>query len=345
MDGKAPAVSHRTNQLSRRAVLTGAGASLVAVSAVRPLFMHFENFWRSEVFIGRAESYSGRLDVLIRQGLNELGLKPAWAKRKTVLLKPNLVEPLEGAAHVTTHPAIIRATADVFRQWGAAEVLVAEGSGHVRDSDLILERSGVDDVVKELGSQFVDLNYDEVVKVENRLNAGLLPFIYVPARVKYADIVVSIAKMKTHHWAGVTLSMKNLFGILPGICYGWPKAILHEKGIDKCIVDLNSTVNTGLAIIDGIVAMEGDGPIMGTPRTAGVIVMGTNSTAVDATGTRIMGMDPYRIDHLVAASGRLGPISVERIEQRGELLADVAIGFRIPDHPVFSQFRGAGGGS
>lgn len=333
------------NWLSRRAVLTGAGASLIAASTAQPLLMHFENFWSSKVFIGKANSYSERLDLLIRKGLKELGLSPVWAKGKTVLLKPNLIEPLEGASHVTTHPAVIWATAEVFRHWHAAEVLVAEGSGHHRDADLILERSGVGEIVNDLGIEFVDLNHDGVVKVDNSFRASSLPYIYVPASVKNADIVVSIAKMKTHHWAGVSLSMKNLFGILPGICYGWPKAILHEKGIDKCVVDLNSTVKTDLAIIDGIVAMEGDGPIMGTPRTVGVIVIGTNPTAVDATGTRIMGMEPSQIDYLVAASGRLGPISQERIEQRGESIADVAVGFRIPDDPVFSRFRSEGGGS
>ena len=72
-------------------------------------------------------------------------------------------------------------------------------------------------------------------------------------------------KMKTHHWAGVTLSLKNCFGCLPGRVYGWPKNALHWVGIDKAILDVAGAVRPGYAIVDGIVAMEGNGPIDGTP--------------------------------------------------------------------------------
>ena len=102
-------------------------------------------------------------------------------------------------------------------------------------------------------------------------------------------------KMKTHHWAGVTLSMKNLFGVMPGVVYGWPKNVLHHAGIPGSILDINAAVRPHLAIVDGIIAMEGDGPIMGTPRAAGLLVLGTNLPAVDATCTRLMGLDPWRI--------------------------------------------------
>ena len=145
--------------------------------------------------------------------------------------------------------------------------------------------------------------------------------------------------MKTHHWAGVTLSMKNLFGVMPGICYGWPKNVLHHAGIERSILDITATVRPHLAIVDGIVGMEGDGPIMGTPRRANVLVMGTNLPAVDATTARLMGFEPQRLPFLQAASGRLGPIFERHIEQRGELIADCAQRFKLEDHPHFKQFR------
>ena len=146
--------------------------------------------------------------------------------------------------------------------------------------------------------------------------------------------------MKTHHWAGVTLSMKNLFGVMPGVCYGWPKNVLHHAGISQSILDINAAVRPHLAIVDGIVGMEGDGPIMGTPRPAHLIVMGTNLPAVDATCARLMGFDPVRIDYLRHASGVLGPIQERHIEQRGESVATLAQAFMLPDHPHFKQFRG-----
>jgi uncharacterized protein (DUF362 family) len=73
-------------------------------------------------------------------------------------------------------------------------------------------------------------------------------------------------KVKTHHWTGVTLSMKNMFGVVPGSRYGWPKNVLHWAGINESILDICATVRPHFVIADGIIAMEGDGPLNGTPK-------------------------------------------------------------------------------
>ena len=143
------------------------------------------------------------------------------------------------------------------------------------------------------------------------------------------DLVVSLAKMKTHHWAGVTLSMKNLFGLFPGTYYGWPKSALHIEGIEKCILDINATVRPYFSIVDGIIGMEGDGPIMGNPHHAGVLVMGRNLPAVDATSARIMGIDPQKVSYLEKASDKLGPIRESLIRQRGETIPSVRTDFSL----------------
>ena len=257
---------------------------------------------------------------LIRRGLAELGLGRAWAAGKSVLLKPNLVEPTRVAPQVNTHPAVVRAVAEVFRSWGAREVFVAEGQGHCRDSDLILEQSALGPMLDEERIEFVDLNHDDVYTVQNRLRLTGLPSLLLPVTLRRADLIVSLPKLKTHHWTGVTCSMKNLFGVMPGICYGWPKNVLHREGIHASILDINRVVGPHLAIVDGIIGMEGDGPIMGSPRAAGVLVMGTNLPAVDATCARLMGIDPRRVAYLAAASGRLGPIAERHIRQRGEAI-------------------------
>jgi uncharacterized protein (DUF362 family) len=153
----------------------------------------------------------------------------------------------------------------------------------------------------------------------------------LPETLKQVDWIVSVAKMKTHHWAGVTLSMKNLFGVMPGSYYGWPKNILHHAGIEGSIVDINAAVKPQLAIVDGIIGMEGDGPIMGTPKEAGVLVMGRNLPAVDATCARIMGINPRRIPYLEMAAGRLGPIREANIRQLGESIAAVRTPFALID--------------
>jgi hypothetical protein len=114
----------------------------------------------------------------------------------------------------------------------------------------------------------VDLNYDEGYTVKNEGRRTRIPTLTLPVTLRETDWVVSVAKLKTHHWAGVTLSMKNLFGVMPGIYYGWPKNLFHWEGIDKSILDINETVKTDFAIVDGVIGMEGDGPIMGTPKPA-----------------------------------------------------------------------------
>jgi hypothetical protein len=98
--------------------------------------------------------------------------------------------------------------------------------------------------------------------------------LYLPNSALRTDLLVSMAKMKTHHWVGATLSMKNLFGVVPGGIYGWPKNVLHWAGIEESIADLHAAFPRQFAIVDGIVGMEGNGPIQGSPKHAGVLVAG-----------------------------------------------------------------------
>src|SRR5947208_17185361 len=137
--------------------------------------------------------------------------------------------------------------------------------------------------------------------------------------------------MKTHHWAGATLSLKNLFGTLPGICYGWPKNELHWRGIPNSIIDIALTQTPHLAIVDAVVGMEGDGPLNGTARPVGALVMGIDLVAVDATCCRLMGLPPERIVHVaMAAHKRLGRIEPAGIEQAGERVEALAQVFELP---------------
>lgn len=288
-----------------------------------------ERSLRSDVYIARAHSYTDDLERILTDGLSALGLGPSRITGKSILLKPNLVEPSREAPQINTHPLLIRAAAEVFRRWGARQVLVAEGQGHCRDSEFVLEQSGLGQVLKEAHLEFIDLNHDDLWTVNNLLRFTPMKQLTLPQTLRGADLIVSMPKMKTHHWAGVTLSMKNLFGVMPGMVYGWPKNVLHHAGIPESILDINAAVKPHLAIVDGIIAMEGDGPIMGTPRHAGLLVMGTNLPAVDATTTRLMGLDPWKIPYLAAASGRLGPISPHHIAQRGEPLAGLVQKFSI----------------
>jgi uncharacterized protein (DUF362 family) len=336
---KSAITSSTTVSLTRRnfmKALAGGGIAIAGGLALLKYFPRIEQ--RTETFIASANHYGADISNSILQGIKELGISKAEITGKRVLLKPNLVEPHRELSHINTNPSVIRAAAEVFLHLGARTVIVAEGAGHRRDSFLVLEESGLADVLYEDKIPFVDLNIGPVVKIKNLGRISKLGDLFLPKEVVRADFLVSLAKLKTHHWAGVTLSMKNLFGIMPGIIYGWPKNVLHWAEINRAIFDINATVKPHLAIVDGIVGMEGDGPIMGTPVRANVLVMGRNLTAVDATCSRIMGINPKKIPHLRRASGRLGAIRESNINQRGESVVSVRKDFQLID--VIPAHRG-----
>ena len=159
-----------------------------------------------------------------------------------------------------------------------------------------------------------------------------LKHLWLPRTVLEADFVVSMPKIKAHHWAGVTLSMKNMFGVVPGARYGWPKNILHWAGIQQSILDICATVPVHFVIADGIVAMEGNGPLNGTPRYLGKAVLADDPVAADVTCARLMGFEPHRIDHICEASRFIGNSSSVLIDQVGETLTRPAAPFQVvPD--------------
>ena len=251
---------------------------------------------------------------MIYRGLQIVGPE---VKGLSVFLKPNLVEYEAGTA-INTHPLVVAGAAVAFLKAGAREVVVGEGPGHRRDVEYLLVSTGLYDQLKELRIRFVDLNHDDVRPVPLRSNFTGLGELALPLELLRSDVIVSLPKLKTHHWAGMTASMKNLFGVVPGAVYGWPKNILHLKGIDNSILDLNATVRPHFTVVDAITAMEGDGPIMGKSRAMGFLAMGQDLGAVDATCARIIGFNPGRIPYLADAARFLGNIREASIDQRGE---------------------------
>ena len=318
--------------LTRRGVLltVAAGLAIGAGSLLVPRGC-FRLPQQAQTFVTKVAHYQLDIADAISRGIRELGVSPEELKGKRILLKPNLVETASGAPHINTHPLVLRGAIEAFLRLGAATVMVAEGPGHRRDTLAVYEESGLADVLTEDRIRFHDLNYITGYELPNAGRQSSMQTLTFPALFQEVDWIVSVAKMKTHHIAGVTLSMKNLFGVMPGIYYGWPKNVLHHAGIENSILDINATLKPHFAIVDGIVGMQGDGPIMGDPKQVGVLVMGRNLAAVDATCCRIMGIDPYKISYLERADNWLGPIGEGSIEQRGEAIASVRTNFNLID--------------
>jgi len=292
-----------------------------------------QNWPVSRVSIVKAPAYDNRVYDTVYRMVAEHRLK---LRGKRVVLKPNLVE-FDADTVINTHPVVVHAAYEAFCRLGAAEVKIAEGPGHRRGTLDLADAAGYFSTVPHFESSFTDLNLDNVAQLTIPQPLSRLKSLYLPHTVLGCDLLVSMPKMKTHHWAGATLAMKNLFGLVPGGVYGWPKNLLHWNGIPQSIVELHRLFPKQFAIVDGIVGMEGNGPIQGTPRRAGVLVAGSDVVAVDATCCRIMGIDPKKIGYLDLARGHES-LGESAFRQIGEPIAAVRSDFALLD--VWRQVRG-----
>jgi len=281
----------------------------------------------------RVGSYQEDLADIIRRILREHKVR---VQGRRILLKPNLVE-FDPNTCINTNPRLVAAAIEAFRSAGAAEVHVAEGPGHRRCTLDMADAAGYFEAIPKFESVFTDLNVDDVFRTDLRNPVSKLRTVYFPKTPFRYDLILSMPKLKTHHWVGATLSMKNFFGFIPGNVYGWPKNILHWSGIDECIVDLYRCFPSHFAIVDGIVGMEGNGPIQGTQKASGVLVAGADLVATDASCCRIMRIDPKKIRYLRLAEDA-GQTNAANIQQIGERLDSVSSEFALM--PQWRWIRG-----
>jgi uncharacterized protein (DUF362 family) len=310
------------SSINRREFVAGALGSMALAGCSRSQAPR-----QAAVSIVRAATYSQDLYDTVRRLLQEQKLD---VRGKHVVLKPNLVE-FEPGSVINTHPLVVHAALEAFRALGAADVRIAEGPGHRRNTLDLADAAGYFETIRNFEDVFTDLNLDEVSRVAVARPSSRLKSLYLPQTVLSCDLLVSLPKMKTHHWTGATLGMKNLFGLVPGGIYGWPKNVLHWAGIPECIADLHGLFPRRFTLVDGIVGMDGKGPIQGKPKPAGVLVAGRDMPGVDATCCRIMGIDPARISYLQIAG------IPEKIDQLGERVEAVRTNFDLL--PIFQSLR------
>jgi uncharacterized protein (DUF362 family) len=315
-------------RIDRRAFLTRAAGTAVVLGGAAAIGWHlgrprrptpwderiFPPPGRARVAALRARSYDQGLETIVLDGLRAIGAEVEGAR---VLLKPNMVE-FDPGSSINTDPRLVAAAVTALHRMGAASVTVGEGPGHRRDTGYVVTASGLAEVLYDVDAPFVDLNTGAAAPRRTNSSYTGLSELWIPQAVSDADVVVSMPKMKTHHWAGVTLSLKNCFGCVPGRVYGWPKNALHWAGIEQSILDVAGAVRPDYAIVDGIVGMEGNGPISGTPIAAGVLVFGDDPVATDVVSARLMGFDPEKITYLAEATRFLGQGDMDRIRIDGE---------------------------
>jgi uncharacterized protein (DUF362 family) len=311
--------------IPRRDVLKGAAVASagVALGAAGVHLLHrpaepwdhsaFPPPGRARVAVVKQSTYDD-LETVVEDGLRAVGAELAG---RSVLLKPNLVE-YDPSATINTDPRLVAATVLAVRRLGARSVTVGEGPGHRRDIEFVVTASGLLDALGAVEAPFMDLNEAALERRQLHSSFTALGELWLPAPVVESDVVVSMPKMKTHHWAGATLSLKNCFGCVPGRIYGWPKNVLHWAGLNEAIVDVAAAVRPQLQIVDGIVGMQGNGPIQGTSVHAGVLVFGNDPVATDVTSATLMGLDPMKMPSIAQAARFLGQGDADRITQVGE---------------------------
>lgn len=221
-----------------------------------------------------------------------------------VFLKVNLLlaVPIERA--VTTHPAVVKALVRLVQSVGAEAVIGDSPGGpySVRWLKRVYRASGMDKVAEETGAS---LNFDVQTADVPHPEGKILKHLTIAKAVQDADAVITVPKLKTHGLMLFTGAVKNLFGVVPGLL----KAEYHLRmpkvaDLSDAMVDIFNLVKPRLAVVDGIVGMEGDGPSAGSPRRIGTVLVSGDGFACDVAGASLVGLRPEQMPITKAAMAR-----------------------------------------
>ena len=238
-----------------------------------------------------------------------------------VLLKVNLIGPKPSDTASVTHSEFVRALTQILRERGCT-VWIGDSSGGaiagIAPTAQSLEVSGLEQVAKEEGAMIKNFDREGVIQVNP--SGGYNDTMYLAKPMFEADFVINLPKLKTHSAGIYTGAVKNLFGCIPGL----KKAEYHRlapdpKTLGMVIADIHQAVNVGLHIMDGIIAMQGEGPTAGEVYPAGKILISTDPLALDTVAAAMLGMEIEDIPILISARDRkLGESALQDIEIAGD---------------------------
>jgi len=251
----------------------------------------------STVAVVQCESYDGdQVLGAVRRGLDLLGGIERFARHgEQILLKPNLLVPRASERAVTTHPSVFRAVAESLREVGAN--LSYGDSPGFGSTAWVAKKAGIADVAEELGVPLANFTDSEQVSF---LEGRLIKQFTLARGALEADGILSLPKIKTHGLTRITGAIKNQFGCIIGPLK--PEFHARLPSVDlfsQMLVDLNRLLRPRLFVMDGIVAMEGNGPQSGRPRSLNVLLLSDDPVAVDATVCRLIGLDTSLVSPLV----------------------------------------------
>jgi len=241
---------------------------------------------------------------------NMIKIKP----KANVMIKPNICIVKGYETGATVDPFIVKCLVDwLLQNYDAEAITIGEADATQLNVDVAFKVLGWEETFSQYTNvRLLNLTKDERVKVN--LNGLYFKNLSMSRSYMESDFLISIAKLKTHTMTGITCALKNQFGANP-IKY---KARYHLH-LDKVIFDMNKVRLPDLFIVDGLIAMEGAGPVDGSPKPAGLLIVGNDAVATDHTCARIMGFNPNRISHLkLTIKHKLGSTNYEVFGQRIE---------------------------
>lgn len=249
---------------------------------------------KSKVVLLPCEEYDeDKIYTLLKQGLELLGgLESLIPDNAKILLKPNLLKKAEVEKAVITHPVVVGAFARILRECGYENIVLADSCGH-GTTQAVIRGTGMDTYLDKY--QIPAIDYSEGVKTAYPQGVQAKEFV-LPRELLEQDCVISLSKMKTHALERITGAVKNSYGFV----YGFHKAKGHTQypsadSFARMLIDLNKCVAPRFYVMDGIMAMEGNGPGSGDPIPMNVILMSTDPVALDSVFSRLIYLKPEMV--------------------------------------------------
>ncbi|MFC2008888.1 DUF362 domain-containing protein [Chloroflexota bacterium] len=272
------------------------------------------------------------IDATVRRAVGLIGgLGDVVRSGATVVIKPNLVVARSPGSGATTDPRVCKTIADMVRERGARPI-IAESSFVGLDTEDAIEVAGYAKLRKD-GYDVIDLKQKGIEQVMIPVPQGrAMKEVLLPKVIVDADAVITVPKMKTHDQAGATLAIKNMKGVLPDV---WKRKFHRLYGVFQSTADLLTVVKPSLAVVDGIVAMQGLGPAFGEPLEMDLIIAGRDVVAVDAVTGAVMGLQLHEIGCVrEAAQLDVGTGDLSEIEVVGEPIATVRCRFKRAEEAI-----------
>jgi len=270
------------------------------------------------------------IDALVRKAVVLAGgLDDIVSEGDTVLIKPNIVNAFRPETGAITDPRVCKSIADIVREMGAKPI-IAESSSIGADTEEAFITGGYTEL-RANGYEVIDLKKEETVMIPVP-RGKVMKKVSLPRIVAEANVIISVPRMKTHEQAKVTLSLKNMKGVLPDT---FKRKFHLTFGIFQGVADLCKVVRPAFSLVDGIIAHEGLGPTEGTPLEMDLIVAGKDPVAVDTVSSSIMGFEPGE-DETAKASfeSGIGTLNMNEIEVVGETISGVNRRFKRADEAL-----------